>query len=185
MNFKIIEKTVLGINRYEFEKVLKDVFNKIGEYDEKITWFLCSEEQLYRLKNRFFYPQNISPFYTNSIYGICYPDEKKIYISQEAIIKNFYNNFLNHNIFKFNPFGNMQPTLPFLVAVILDEFTHITTKKDHGDPCYDSTLINYKLRYINKTTHWFLFKGGFIYNMPLSFNNCFISGENWIGISEQ
>ena len=42
MKFNIIEQSPLFFrNKIGFENLLKDVFSKIKEYDEDITWFLC------------------------------------------------------------------------------------------------------------------------------------------------
>ena len=54
MKFNIIEQNALFYpSKIDFENLLKDVFSKIKEYDEDITWFLCSEEQLYKINNKF------------------------------------------------------------------------------------------------------------------------------------
>ena len=58
MKFNIIEQNALFYpSKIDFENLLKDVFSKIKEYDEDITWFLCSEEQLYKINNKFFHPR--------------------------------------------------------------------------------------------------------------------------------
>ncbi len=42
MKFNIIEQNALFYpSKIDFENLLKDVFSKIKEYDEDITWFLC------------------------------------------------------------------------------------------------------------------------------------------------
>lgn len=165
MKFNIIEQNALFYpSKIDFENLLKDVFSKIKEYDEDITWFLCSEEQLYKINNKFFHPQlkipyiptynpPYIPFNCKPIYWLSFPDEKEIYISTETIIKHFNNKFLNDNIINFNLCRSIvKPELPFLVDVIIDEFTHIKTKKDHGTKLYDTTFLKYKNLYINKTT---------------------------------
>jgi len=170
MKFNIIEQSPLFFrNKIGFENLLKDVFSKIEEYDKDITWFLCSEEQLYKIDNRLFQQKTkitynlpyithsmptYMPFIHKPIYGLSFYNEKKIYISTETINNHFYNKLLTNNIFKFNRYGCIEkPELPFLVDVIIDEFTHIKTKKDHENKLYDTTRLKYIELYINKTTH--------------------------------
>lgn len=124
-----------GVLEYYIQKILR----AIGENDNGIIWYLCKEIDLPTNKNRCVIIANRKvPLNRKLIYGECNIKTKEIWISTAAIATAPNKSMLSNITMR-------KGSLSLLEKVIIDEFTHIKTGRDHGDPKYDY----YYDRYIN------------------------------------
>lgn len=132
---------------------IEKVFCAINECDEDITWFICKDKDLPDNNEKCLTAFGKKLIISNeSQYGRCCISEKKIWISTDAIVtaSDYYNNkygILNNPVVKSL---NNEETYTRLIDVIIDEFTHIKTKKDHGNREYDECRERYRNMYKEK-----------------------------------
>lgn len=132
-----------GIYKQILAHYIDKVMRAIKETDKGIKWYICSEDDLpdnpkskWALRT-----QKLTGFVVDAQYGRSKIDTKEIWISTYAI--------------RYAPFPDLDGISVFtkrrrynqLVEVIIDEFTHIKTKKDHGDSEYDRLKNDYMQRY--------------------------------------
>ena len=139
----VFEKETLPLSVYKntLQDCINYVLRKIQETDKGITWVICSEEYLYKRSNKSAIlktPIKLEMVRSNK-YGIAVPKKRTIYISTAAIQSKFAINSTLKKLFKL--LG--QPQIDLLERVIIDEFTHIVTCKNHGDEEYERTYAKY------------------------------------------
>ena len=125
--------------RVILQETINDVLKKIKISDEGIKWFIVEEEkfkEMDRVSLNKLSP--ISPFIKEkNRYGCCDMERRIIWISTEAI---HTAPFPVERVFP-----KRRPNL--LVNVILDELTHIVTKRKHGDEIYEEQFESFKRKY--------------------------------------
>lgn len=144
---------------------INKVLNVIGENDDGITWYICNEADFpNRRKQGIGFP---SPLYSdfsyvmNPQYGICDIKNKRIWISTLALANA---PSLMADVAVAVDFVQCSKFKPIrLVEVIIDEFTHIKTERNHGDPIYDKTKVELLRKFYTK-----------YYRRYLSINNIFV-----------
>ncbi len=137
------------------------VLNRLNETDDGITWYICTELDLQNIlhPNRSEYIKRleiITGLVRERLYGLSDPQKNEIFISTDAINSApiiGLNNCLHTPIGNIRGLTNNKENL--LVRVIIDELTHIVTKRIEHDAFYQKKYDEYIERYfcINHAQH--------------------------------
>lgn len=122
------------------QKTIDDVLKRLGISDNGIKWIIFEEEKYQK--------QSMIPsfaLYRNYRYGFCRISAKEIWISTSAIMKAPYYGW--SDIMQISGISKKKDN--FLANVIMDELSHIITKKDHGNKIYDDKLSYFRSIYYN------------------------------------
>ena len=125
------------------EGAINDVCQRIGFDPNTVVWVIYSVDDSKLI------PPLVPDWLMNcdfrrkNQWGYCKIAEKAIYISTKAIIKSKYAIPNECSL----SFGKRRSAHDMLTDVLLDEITHIQTRRDHGYPAYDQQYQNNYCKY--------------------------------------
>lgn len=127
------------------QQKITEVCRAIGFDDSDITWTIFDNKDFYLRKHAVSYGWTLEELFAvnrGADYGYCYPARNEIWVSILALQQVAYT---PRNM----PTGLASPLYKndILADILIDEITHIQTRRDHDDICYEIKLKENKSKY--------------------------------------